>query len=160
MSMPLETETLWMLGAAALVLVLVFVFYKPRGLRFHARGELLTKGELPFYRTLKAAAEDYDVCPKVRVADVINCDHGTWKRGGWRVGTWHLDFVLIDPRSGAVRLCIELDDASHARRDRRARDAFLNKAMQRAGVALLRLPHRRYRRAELRALLDEARERA
>ncbi|NCC23555.1 MAG: DUF2726 domain-containing protein, partial [Alphaproteobacteria bacterium] len=78
----------------------------------------------------------------------------------WRVGTWHLDFVLIDPASGAVRLCIELDDASHARRDRRARDAFLNEAMRRAGVPLLRLPHRRYSRAELRALLDEARKRA
>ncbi len=156
MSMPLETDTLWMLGGAVLVLVLAFVLYRPSGLRFYACAGLLTKGELPFYRTLKTAARDYDVCPKVRVADIINCDSLTWKRGGWRIGTWHIDFVLIDPRSGAVRLCIELDDASHARPGRRARDAFLNEAMRRAGVPLMRLRHRRYTSAELRALIGQA----
>lgn len=155
MSLP-PPEILYLLGATVCFLVLYILFTPGKRLGFHACPSLMTKGEQPFYRVLKAAVSEYDVCPKVRVADVINCDNRTWKMGGWRVATWHLDFVLIDPYSGSIRLCIELDDKSHLLSTRQRRDAFLNDAMRRAGVRLLRLPYRRYTRHELQAIIMDA----
>ena len=38
------------------------------------------------------------------------------------------------------RVGIELDDSSHAREDRQARDAFVEQVFEAAGVALLRFP--------------------
>lgn len=138
-------------------LALFYILYRPpKRLRFRPCSSLLTKGEKPFYRILKQAAPGYDVCPKVRVADIISCDPVTWKAGGWRVATWHIDFVLIDPRSADIKICIELDDKSHALPKRRARDAFLNNAMRRAGVRLLRIPQRRYTPDQLKAILAQA----
>ncbi len=151
------TELLWIIIPVSVLLFLYALFSRRRRHpRFYACSSLLTKGEQPFYRTLKAAAgQDFYVCPKVRVADVINCDRHrlSWKAGGWRVATWHLDFVLIDPQTSAIRLCIELDDKSHAYPKRRARDMFLNAVMREAGVRLLRLPYRRYSTADLAATI-------
>ena len=149
-------DALWYFGGAALVFALAYVLYAPRRLRFHACPALLTRAEQPFYRTLKRAADGYDVCPKVRVADIIDCDPLTWRAGGWRIATWHIDFVLIDARTAVVKICIELDDKSHAHPKRRARDAFLNSAMRRAGVRLLRIPLRRYTPEQIRAILAQA----
>ncbi len=153
MSLP-PPEILWLLGATVFFLFFYILYAPKKRLGFHACPSLMTKGEQPFYRVLKAAtAARYDVCPKVRVADVISCDHLTWKNGGWRVATWHLDFVLIDPYSGSIKLCIELDDKSHLLAVRQRRDVFLNDAMRRASVRLLRLPYRRYTRDELKAIV-------
>jgi hypothetical protein len=151
------TELLWIIVPVSTLLFLYALFSgRRRPPRFYACSSLLTKGEQPFYRTLKAAAgQDFYVCPKVRVADVINCDRLSWKAGGWRVATWHLDFVLIDPQTSAIRLCIELDDKSHEHPKRRERDMFLNAAMDEAGVRLLRLPYRRYSAADLAATIRQ-----
>lgn len=80
------------------------------------------------------------VAPKVRLADVINCDEDAWQDGHGRwIGPRHCDFVLFEASSSRIRLVIELDDASH-RTERRARsDAFLDRALKAAGVPLLRV---------------------
>jgi hypothetical protein len=83
----------------------------------------------------------YIVCIKVRLADVIDCPPAVWRLGyGRLVAQKHLDFVLCDPATTRVRAGIELDDRSHARGARRARDRFVEAALHAAGVPLIRLP--------------------
>lgn len=50
---------------------------------------------------------------------------------------------------------IELDDATHARRDRRERDAMVDGYLSEAGIAITHFPAaRRYRPADLAALTE------
>ena len=80
----------------------------------------------------------------MRLADVLTCDREAWNKGfGNKIISKHLDFVLYDPESTQIRAGIELDDRSHRRRDRQDRDAFLEAAMEVAGIPLVRFPARR-----------------
>ena len=63
------------------------------------------------------------------------------KKGFWsKISQKHIDFVLVDASDTAIRLAIELDDRSHDRQDRRARDAFVDGALDVAGIPILRVP--------------------
>ena len=92
---------------------------------------------------------------------LLNCADDTWDAGfGSLISSKHYDFVLADPESLTVALCIELDDRSHDRPERRERDDFLNRATKGAGVLLLRVPARQsYDPAELRLRVLKALER-
>ena len=53
------------------------------------------------------------------------------------------------------RLGIELDDASHERRDRQERDEFVEAVFKAAGLPLLRMPARRaYNLNEVRSMIE------
>jgi hypothetical protein len=114
----------------------------PGALPYRARRALLTPTEREFYTALcQAVGGRYIVCIKVRLADVIDCPPAVWRLGyGRLVAQKHLDFVLCDPATTRVRAAVELDDRSHARRARRARDRFVEAALHAAGVPLIRLP--------------------
>jgi hypothetical protein len=104
------------------------------------RGELLSRGELAFYRVLRAAiGRDYLITFKVRAADIISCGDKSWKEGfGFMVARHHLDYVLCDFRSTRILAAIELDDRSHEEVRRKRRDQFLNDAFAAAQVPLIR----------------------
>lgn len=51
-----------------------------------------------------------------------------------------VDFLLCDPTTMKPRCGIELDDSSHARRDRQERDGFVDAVFQVAGLPLVRFP--------------------
>jgi hypothetical protein len=77
---------------------------------------------------------------KVRLADVIYCTDRTWSRGyGQRISQKHLDFVLYDTATTRILLAIELDDRSHEKAHRKARDEFVDRSLDAAGVPLLRV---------------------
>lgn len=103
---------------------------------------LLTENELRCFRELLAEADpDEHVLAKVRLVDFLEVPDGTpnWKSHFNRVAQKRVDFVVCDRKTMRVKALIELDDASHARRDRRARDAFLEEACAAAGVRLVRV---------------------
>jgi very-short-patch-repair endonuclease len=50
---------------------------------------------------------------------------------------------LCDPKDLSVQLVIELDDSSHQAARRRARDGFLDKALEAAEVRVLHFPAKR-----------------
>ncbi len=73
----------------------------------------------------------------VRIADLIRVRPKPPKWQSWqnRIHAKHIDFVLCDPETMEAKLAIELDDASHNRRDRVERDKFVDGALSAAGVS-------------------------
>jgi very-short-patch-repair endonuclease len=101
---------------------------------------LLTKGERAFFDVLQnAVGGRMLIFSKVRIADLVFLPKGTEKRQTHlnRVQSKHVDFVLCDLKSIRPMLAIELDDASHDRADRVARDEFVDDVMTAAGLPML-----------------------
>lgn len=170
-SLPFDLRLLLLALPLVLLLFIVTRRRKPAATSYPyaATGSLFTANELSFLRVLERAAPESRIFGKVRLADVIGVHKGLpkseWQRAFNRITSKHLDFVLCDPEDLRVRCVIELDDKSHQRADRRARDAFLEAALQAAKVPLVRVSSRKaYDVTALRALLatslgavDEAR---
>ena len=110
-------------------------------LPYYSRRFLLSRGEMAFHRVLaRALPPGLVICPKVRLADLINCDGDAWRRGyGGRISGKHVDFVLADAATLKIRIAIELDDRSHRRADRQERDAFVDRALEAAGIPIVRV---------------------
>lgn len=110
-------------------------------LPYYSRECLLSRGEMAFYRVLvRALPPGLIVCPKVRLAD-LNCPGDAWRQGfGGRIAGKHVDFVLAHAGTLGIRMVIEPDDRSHARSDRRERDTFIDRALEAAGIPILRVP--------------------
>lgn len=161
--MSLPFDPILLLGVLIVVLVL---FLSAKGGKkskafsypYAATSNLFTPSEQTFFRALEVAAGEYRVFGKVRVADVVQVRKGVSKSESKtafnRISQKHLDFVLCHPGDLSVFCVLELDDKTHQRRDRRERDAFLERALEAAQVTLVRVPSRRsYDVDELRALL-------
>lgn len=111
---------------------------------FTARRFLLTQNEAAFFRALTTVVgHRYLVSCKVRLADVITCTDRDWNRGyANRISQKHIDFVVSCAKSSRIVAAIELDDRSHRQRERRRRDAFVNRLFRNARVHLIRIPAR------------------
>ena len=138
--------TTGLLGISVLLALaaLVALLSPPRYVR---QQSLFTPPERKFRRALAKAFEDRcEVYAKVRMVDLITPSGKEGGRGWWRafrrISSKHIDFVLAED-DGSLLLAIELDDASHQRRDRRARDKLVERAFAQAGMPLLRVPLRR-----------------
>ncbi len=124
---------------------------------YYGRKALFSAAERSFLGVLEQAVEGrYRVFGKVRLADVLGVKAGTGagerQRALNRVLAKHVDFVLCHPEDLTIAALVELDDSSHKRTDRRARDAFLEQACAAASVRLLRFPVRpHYALGEVRA---------
>ena len=76
------------------------------------------------------------LCPQVRLADMLSIeasDRSHHVRALNRVACKSVDFVVADVATGNPVLVIELDDKSHRREDRQARDALVNEVLREAG---------------------------
>lgn len=146
-------------GLLALIIALFIGKLLGRSYPFHAQETLLTQAELRFFKTLDQVIPSHHmIAPKVRLGDVIGCSDADWRRGhGPRISAKHLDFVIIERSTSRILLAIELDDRSHDRPDRRDRDDFVNRALDAAGVPLLRVPvARSYTSSDLKTLMADA----
>jgi hypothetical protein len=115
---------------------------------YEAKGNLLTPAELKFLGVLdQVIGSHYRIMAQVRLADIIKVksglDNSTRSSAFNRIKAKHLDFVACDPSDMSVKFAIELDDSSHRQAKRKERDAFLEKAMQGAGVPLFRFAVKR-----------------
>ena len=149
-------------GLAVLIagILLTRMWSSPARLPYKARGKLVTKSELRFYKSLqKAVQDDWEIFAMVRIADLLRVETGEPNRRKWlnKILSKHIDFVLCDPGSLEPVCCIELDDPSHNRPDRVERDIFVNDAFASADLPLLRIPtESSYRAREIRELIDKA----
>jgi hypothetical protein len=147
---------------ASFVVVFVFSLIKPRGrVRIDARycrGRFLSENEKDFLNALEAAlGGHYRVFTQVRLAELVDVEEsdGARRREALnRVFVKSIDFVLCDRATLDPIAAIEVDDKTHARLDRRERDAFVNTVFQQAGLPLVRVSARRsYSAPKIKALL-------
>ena len=125
---------------------------------YRRRQYLLSKAEASFFGVLShVAADRYLLFAKVRLADLLLLPGNTPGRQSAlnRVTSKHVDFVLCHRDGLRPCLAIELDDRSHDRPDRAARDDFLVQTLATAGLPLLRVPAARtYSTADLRTQIE------
>ena len=114
---------------------------RSRGI-FRPRPFLLTRNEAAFFNVLSAVvAHHYLISCKVRLADVVTCAERDWRRGhANRIAQKHVDFVVTHVASSRIVAAIELDDRTHAKPERRLRDAFLNDLFRQMRIRLIRVP--------------------
>jgi hypothetical protein len=109
---------------------------------YEARQKLFSAAERSFFGVLEqAVAGQFRVMGKIRLGDLIQPVKGlsrSRRTGGWnRIHQKHVDFVLCRPDTLDVAAVVELDDASHRRKDRVERDEFVDKALSTAGIPIV-----------------------
>jgi hypothetical protein len=118
-------------------------FVKKTGFRYKPKGPfLLSKGEKVFFDVLvRSISPDLYVCPKVRIADLIEVDLPKNDKRFWAsfnmISKKHVDFVLCNRTDFAPELVIELDGGSHNAKSRSQRDAFVDEAFSQANIQVL-----------------------
>ena len=110
---------------------------------FYRRKSVLTAPEQEFYQILKELVRGYQILAKVRLADLVGADerHLLRKSNFDHIKAKHIDFVICD-RALSPMVAIELDDSSHRRPDRVARDRDVNRILEIAALPLVRFPVR------------------
>ncbi len=142
------TLFLWIgiLLVASLTIYLFKIFAKKTGFRYKSKGPyLLSKGEKVFFDILiQSISPDLYICPKVRVADLIEVDLPKSDKRFWlsfnKISKKHVDFVLCNRADFAPVLVMELDGGSHKASSRSQRDTFVNDAFVQAMIPVLHIP--------------------
>ena len=110
----------------------------------YRRIPLLTRNEYNNYLLLRnyAAAHDLIILAKIRLADLIEPkpepNRTIWQKRFNMISSKHVDFALCD-RDMNVLIIIELDDSSHRRPDRQARDRFVDAVLKNSGYKILHI---------------------
>jgi hypothetical protein len=132
----------------------------PEALPYRRKDYLLTKAERSFFGALsQAVGDEYLIFPQIGLGQLLAVRSGTESPMTHlnRISAKRVDFLLCDRDAIRPLLAIELDDSSHARPDRRSRDAFVEAALAAAGLPLLRIPARAgYNLAEVESQIGAA----
>lgn len=95
-----------------------------------------------FYRDVRPIADKLGllVFTKMRLADLLEVPKGQQDYMKWfnRIKAKHIDFILVD-RDYHIRLLVEVDDPSHNRSDRQARDEEVDEIFRQQGMEVLHL---------------------
>lgn len=96
---------------------------------YKLKEEFITETEFKFYKTLKKVAYELQLNLFTQVAlnrilEINNRRCQIQLRN--RIDKKSIDFVLYDEKTKKIVCCIELDDNSHKRSDRKERDEFLD----------------------------------
>ena len=151
-----------LLSLFILILLLIILFLRKKSpLKYKRVKNIFTPAEKKFYHALKSAVgEHFFIFAKVRAADVLlpvsAKDRSRWRSAFNKVACKHFDYVLCDENLRIVA-AIELDDASHSRKDRKDRDDFIDWACKSAGFLLLRItPKKEYNPSDIKAQILKA----
>lgn len=115
---------------------------KPNTFPYEKQPALFTPAERAFLLVLlQVLPGDYLLFGKVRLADILKVKDKLDGSQRWRafnkISAKHLDFVICRRNDLSVAGAIELDDSSHNRPERQARDIFVDAALAAAGVPIL-----------------------
>ncbi len=108
-------------------------------LPYRLRDNFLSVAELSFFHVLQSVAgERFHITTKVRISDLLYVvQRRTNMKYANKIDRKHVDFVLCEPKTMQPQLVIELDDSSHARKDRSDRDDLVDAAFAAAGFPVL-----------------------
>lgn len=95
-----------------------------------------------FYRDVRPIADKLGliVFTKMRLADLLIIPKGTENEKAWfnKIKAKHIDFIFVDS-TYKIRLLVEVDDATHNRADRQARDEEVDEMFRQQGLEVLHL---------------------
>lgn len=132
-------------------------------LPYSAQSRLITPAELRFLHTaLQPALKNRDgkdrfyIGVQVPMTAVLKVPADQWdKAAGRKIRQKKLDFVLAYPKTFRIAAVIELDDLSHELEHRKQRDAFVEQALDAAGVCLIRISvYKRYDAKLIRSIIN------
>lgn len=145
------TNSVTLCAALAVALALILAVVGGRlgqgGVRY-CRGRFLSGNEKAFLVTLdRVLGPNFRVFAQVCLADLVGLERGGSRRARWRalsqVFGKSVDFVICDRSSFDPVMVLEVDDRSHEARDRRRRDALVDRVCAEARLPLLRIKARR-----------------
>lgn len=107
---------------------------------YYKKDYVMTQTELNFYRKLKPITDKLDltIFPEVdleRIINVYNSDTGYRNR----IKSRCIDYTIVNNKNCRIICCIELDDYTHNRNDRKQRDKFINELFEYVGLKLFRI---------------------
>jgi hypothetical protein len=119
----------------------------------------LSPAEHSFFRVLKSVVSDSAlISTKVNLGDLFyakSSEASKYRIYTNKIDRKHVDFLLCDPNTVQPIAGIELDDRSHQRSDRQARDEFVENVFRAARLPLVRITAKHsYSTGELQALLN------
>ena len=111
---------------------------------YDLRNDFLSPAEHSFFHVLRTVVADRAlISMKVGIGDLFDVkskDPGEFRIYRNKIDRKHVDFLLCDPKTIRPLVGIELDDKSHQRSDRQARDQFVENVFQAAKLPLVRIP--------------------
>lgn len=113
---------------------------EPEFAAYHRRDCFFSDGEKAFYDVLTEAVKPaLIVMAHVRLIDLLQIDGrgARYYSARNKVVSKHVDFVLCEPGSLRPMCVLELDDTSHARSDRKERDAFVDGLLKHVRLPVL-----------------------
>jgi hypothetical protein len=137
-----------LVGLALVVLAVLFVLAGTGLLgtqpRYQLKKSVFSPAERSFLGVLdQVCGNRYRVLGLVRVADVLEvrgaADRKQWLSANNKIRSKHFDFLLCDPGTLAPVCAVELDDKSHQRAHRRARDQFVDRACSAASLPIVHI---------------------
>lgn len=104
----------------------------------------MTNSEVRFFALLQEAMPEHFIFAQVQLSRLIQCtdsqDAAFWFN---RICRMSADYVLVDRDAQTVIAVIELDDWTHDKPERRRADQKKTKAIESAGLPLIRFDGRR-----------------
>ena len=131
------------------------------GSHYELRSPFFSPAERSFLGVLESALPDgIGLLAKVRLGDVFKTAKGLTpslrSSANNRLNQKHIDFLLVRTTDLSPVAGVELDDSSHERADRKARDTFVDDVFRASNLPLLHVPVKAsYSPIELRQSLAE-----
>lgn len=123
----------------------------------YEKSNLLAKSEKDFFKALEIAIlNKYHIFPQVGLSRIIDVPQETYNRQEHlhQILPRSVDYVICDRENFATLLVIELDGESHNTKNQQDKDNFKDKALNKAGINLLRvIAQKTYNTGQLRETL-------
>lgn len=114
---------------------------------YEGKPYLLTKSENEFLNKLEKEFPQYRFFAQVRLADIMKVSKNIDRRNFYthfnKISSKSVDFLACDKETNKIVFAVELDDPTHMKKDRQARDVFVNNAFEQAGIQLIRVPFKK-----------------
>ena len=103
---------------------------------------IMTEQEYKFYRLLKnyTSKNNLNLFAQVSLYAIVNSKYYSDFN---KIKSKSIDFVITDVNC-KIKLCIELDDYTHIKEERRKRDNFIDKLFEELEIKMLRIPVQNY----------------
>lgn len=121
------------------------IYYKPKKY-------VISLTEKNFYTILLEIAKELDLIllTQVSLYNIIIPRETKYKNVAFnKIRSKSIDFVLVSKKDCRIRLCIELDDYTHNRKDRIERDTFINELFKSLNINLIRIKTSNYYNKEV-----------